>query len=162
MQAEYDVSGLPAPDSEFFAQQNLLRHEFCYHSSPLPKIIFASANSDLPLLLLYHKQKCLLARAFLRRSSMTQLREAQKGVAQRLPQEGFLRILYHIRAVFLPQNAHFAHHSRLSTAAFTVCSWRKRQTVRQPPEIEVNHKKATGKPIALFGAGKAFGKPKGD
>ena len=43
----------------------------------------------------YHKQKCLLARAFLSSPSIVQLRKAQRSSAQRLAEQGFLHILYH-------------------------------------------------------------------
>ena len=46
------------------------------------------------LCIFYRKQKCLLARAFLRSPTIAQPREAQKGSAQRLAKQGFLCIFY--------------------------------------------------------------------
>ena len=41
------------------------------------------------------KQKCLPARAFLRRPSIVHLRETQRGEARRHAEQGFLHIFYH-------------------------------------------------------------------
>ena len=83
------ASQIPDPDLHFCAGRPLC--SCAKHRGAKPEGLLSKASCTI----LYHKQKCLLARAFLCRPSIVHLCEAQRGEARRLAEQGFLHILYH-------------------------------------------------------------------